>query len=61
MSPATQKLAAFKTKHMGKGLKPQTLFAKTVTNQANSAGALPGKKSLFGDIPKNEEKKKNSS
>jgi len=37
MSPATQKLAAFKTKHLGKGLKPQTLFAKTAA--ANAAAA----------------------
>ncbi|KAH6024939.1 hypothetical protein HBI83_070470 [Parastagonospora nodorum] len=48
MSPATQKLAAFKTKHAMKNSKPQTLFKKTSSrNYETSKGTA-----LFADIPK---------
>ncbi|KAF1832768.1 hypothetical protein BDW02DRAFT_599635 [Decorospora gaudefroyi] len=50
MSPATQKLQAFKTKHAMNKSKPQTLFKKTSakTFEANkSSGSV-----MFADIPK---------
>ncbi|KAJ9642830.1 hypothetical protein H2201_005413 [Coniosporium apollinis] len=52
MSPATQKLNAFKSKQvntMKSKSKPQSLFAKTTSRNADSAkeGAM------FADIPKN--------
>ncbi|USP78699.1 hypothetical protein yc1106_05973 [Curvularia clavata] len=53
MSPATQKLQAFKTKHAMKKSKPQTLFKKTSSKnlEANKAsGTL-----MFADIPKGDE------
>lgn len=34
-------------------LKSKTLFAKTVTNQANNSGVRPPQ-SMFGDIPKQQ-------
>ncbi|KAH8724742.1 hypothetical protein GQ44DRAFT_827144 [Phaeosphaeriaceae sp. PMI808] len=48
MSPATQKLQAFKTKHAMKNSRPQTLFKKTSSKNFESAkgGAM------FADIPK---------
>ncbi|KAF2666241.1 hypothetical protein BT63DRAFT_428018 [Microthyrium microscopicum] len=52
-SPATQKLAAFKNKHMGKGMKGQTLFAKTVANNA-AKGSTSGGAGMFGGDLKNK-------
>ncbi|EUC49018.1 hypothetical protein COCMIDRAFT_2086 [Bipolaris oryzae ATCC 44560] len=50
MSPATQKLQAFKTKHAMKKSKPQTLFKKA---SSKSLEASKGSGSLmFADIPK---------
>ncbi|KAF2273794.1 uncharacterized protein EI97DRAFT_435716 [Westerdykella ornata] len=49
MSPASQKLNAFRTKHAMKKSKPQTLFKKTSTKNfetASKGGAM------FADIPK---------
>ncbi|KAL1793479.1 hypothetical protein ACET3X_008461 [Alternaria dauci] len=37
MSPATQKLQAFKTKHAMKKMKPQTLFKKTSAKSLESS------------------------
>lgn len=48
MSPATQKLNAFRNKHSMKKSKPQTLFAKT--SMKNMETAKGG--SMFADIPK---------
>ncbi|KAL6706732.1 hypothetical protein ACN47E_005274 [Coniothyrium glycines] len=48
MSPATQKLQAFKNKHAMKKSKPQTLFKKTSSkNFEATKGAV-----MFADIPK---------
>ncbi|KAF1940921.1 hypothetical protein EJ02DRAFT_213335 [Clathrospora elynae] len=53
MSPATQKLAAFKTKHSTKKSKPQTLFKKTsAKNYETSKGTA-----MFADIPKKDQSK----
>ncbi|OAL51315.1 hypothetical protein IQ07DRAFT_586851 [Pyrenochaeta sp. DS3sAY3a] len=50
MSPATQKLQAFKHKHAMKKSKPQTLFKKTSTKNFESS---KGSSDLsFADIPK---------
>ncbi|KAG9196157.1 hypothetical protein G6011_01278 [Alternaria panax] len=54
MSPATQKLQAFKTKHAMKKSKPQTLFKKTgAKNFESSKGSG---RLMFADIPKNDAK-----
>jgi len=52
LSPATQKLAAFKGKKLGKGLKPQTLFAKAMNNQqaAKNATQMQNAQSMFKDV-----------
>ncbi|KAF2404164.1 hypothetical protein EJ06DRAFT_526260 [Trichodelitschia bisporula] len=52
MSPATEKLAAFKNKRLSKSMKPQSLFAKAT---ANNSGLKPGgqtKQPMFADLPK---------
>ncbi|KAF1985936.1 hypothetical protein K402DRAFT_463941 [Aulographum hederae CBS 113979] len=51
LSPATQKLAAFRGRNLGKGAKPQSLFAKTTSKNANNASPA-GPKGLFGDVKK---------
>ncbi|KAF2824024.1 hypothetical protein CC86DRAFT_372159 [Ophiobolus disseminans] len=48
MSPATQKLQAFKTKHAMKKSKPQTLFKKTSSKNFESAKGT----AMFADMPK---------
>ncbi|KAF2028987.1 hypothetical protein EK21DRAFT_90204 [Setomelanomma holmii] len=48
MSPATQKLQAFKTKHAMKKSKPQTLFKKTSSKNFESAKGT----AMFADVPK---------
>ncbi|KAH7122587.1 hypothetical protein B0J11DRAFT_569377 [Dendryphion nanum] len=48
MSPATQKLNAFRNKHVMKKSKPQTLFKKTSTKNFESAKGA----AMFADIPK---------
>ncbi|CAO2649367.1 Nn.00g067520.m01.CDS01 [Neocucurbitaria sp. VM-36] len=48
MSPATQKLQAFKNKHTMKKSKPQTLFKKTSSKKIESAKGT----AMFADIPK---------
>ncbi|KAH7074384.1 hypothetical protein BKA63DRAFT_443353 [Paraphoma chrysanthemicola] len=48
MSPATQKLQAFKNKHATKKSKPQTLFKKTSSKNFESAKGT----AMFADIPK---------
>ncbi|KAH7378399.1 hypothetical protein DE146DRAFT_672997 [Phaeosphaeria sp. MPI-PUGE-AT-0046c] len=50
MSPATQKLQAFKTKHAMKKSKPQTLFKKTSSKNFETAKGT----AMFADIPKKE-------
>ncbi|KAF1915699.1 hypothetical protein BDU57DRAFT_518799 [Ampelomyces quisqualis] len=50
MSPATQKLQAFKTKHAMKKSKPQTLFKKT--SSKNFLSAKGTGTAMFVDIPK---------
>ncbi|KAF1851129.1 uncharacterized protein K460DRAFT_302972 [Cucurbitaria berberidis CBS 394.84] len=48
MSPATQKLQAFKNKHAMKKSKPQTLFKKTSSKNFESSKGT----AMFADIPK---------
>ncbi|KAJ4366902.1 hypothetical protein N0V83_007431 [Neocucurbitaria cava] len=48
MSPATQKLQAFKHKHAMKKSKPATLFKKTSSKNFESAKGT----AMFADIPK---------
>ncbi|CAI9635460.1 unnamed protein product [Alternaria burnsii] len=58
MSPATQKLQAFKTKHAMKKSKPQTLFKKTSSKNLESnkgSGTL-----MFADIPKKDAKEESA-
>ncbi|KAI4944642.1 hypothetical protein J4E91_008647 [Alternaria rosae] len=58
MSPATQKLQAFKTKHAMKKSKPQTLFKKTSAKNFESnkgSGTL-----MFADIPKKDTKEEDA-
>ncbi|OAL02777.1 hypothetical protein IQ06DRAFT_292090 [Phaeosphaeriaceae sp. SRC1lsM3a] len=50
MSPATQKLQAFKTKHAMKKSKPQTLFKKTSSKNFETAKGT----AMFADIPKKD-------
>ncbi|KAF2733522.1 hypothetical protein EJ04DRAFT_513164 [Polyplosphaeria fusca] len=50
MSPATQKLNAFRNKHVMKKSKPQTLFKKTSTK--NFETAKNTNTNMFADIPK---------
>ncbi|EDU40756.1 spo12-like protein [Pyrenophora tritici-repentis] len=50
MSPATQKLQAFKTKHAMKKSKPQLLFKKT--GAKNFEPLKDGSALVFADIPK---------
>ncbi|KAF2142895.1 uncharacterized protein K452DRAFT_286531 [Aplosporella prunicola CBS 121167] len=49
-SPATQKLAAFKTKHGLKKAKPQSLFGKMASRNMGNSGAP-----MFADIPQNKQ------
>ncbi|KAL1608392.1 hypothetical protein SLS60_003333 [Paraconiothyrium brasiliense] len=50
-SPATQKLSAFRNKHITKKAKPQTLFKSTSSKNFESAkGAI-----MFADIPKKDQ------
>ncbi|KAF2012669.1 hypothetical protein BU24DRAFT_395728 [Aaosphaeria arxii CBS 175.79] len=55
MSPATQKLNAFRNKHAMKKSKPQTLFKKTSTKNFESSKASGA--AMFADIPKNAPQK----
>ncbi|KAF2205170.1 hypothetical protein GQ43DRAFT_477626 [Delitschia confertaspora ATCC 74209] len=50
MSPATQKLNAFRNKHVMQKSKPKTLFAKTSTKNFEAAKGA----SMFADIPKDK-------
>ncbi|OCK75117.1 hypothetical protein K432DRAFT_386391 [Lepidopterella palustris CBS 459.81] len=50
MSPATQKLNAFRNKHVMKKSKPQTLFAKASSKNLEAAKGV----SMFADIPKDK-------
>ncbi|KAF2790278.1 hypothetical protein K505DRAFT_327691 [Melanomma pulvis-pyrius CBS 109.77] len=50
MSPATQKLNAFRNKHAMKKSKPQTLFKKTSSKNFESAKGA----AMFADIPKDK-------
>ncbi|KAF2128643.1 hypothetical protein P153DRAFT_397691 [Dothidotthia symphoricarpi CBS 119687] len=52
MSPATQKLSDFRSKHVMKKSKPQTLFKKTSSKNFDTAKGA----SMFADIPKNSPK-----
>ncbi|KAF2418920.1 hypothetical protein EJ08DRAFT_48109 [Tothia fuscella] len=55
-SPATQKLAAFKNKHI-KAARPQSLFAKTASKNVDAATAR-NNTDLFADIPRQTGEKK---
>ncbi|KAJ4354013.1 uncharacterized protein N0V89_005745 [Didymosphaeria variabile] len=50
-SPATQKLSAFRNKHITKKTKPQTLFKSTSSKNFESAKGA----AMFADIPKKEQ------
>ncbi|KAF2262093.1 hypothetical protein CC78DRAFT_535143 [Lojkania enalia] len=52
MSPASQKLNAFRNKHVMKKAKPQTLFKKTSTKNFETAKSG----ALFADIPRDTPK-----
>ncbi|KAF2474072.1 uncharacterized protein BDR25DRAFT_301571 [Lindgomyces ingoldianus] len=56
MSPATQKLNAFRNKHVMKKSKPQTLFKKTSSKNFEAASAMGT--AMFADIPKEDPKDK---
>ncbi|KAF2174475.1 hypothetical protein K469DRAFT_708713 [Zopfia rhizophila CBS 207.26] len=57
MSPATQKLNAFRNKHVVKKSKPQTLFKKTSSKNFEAAKGA----SMFADIPKDNPTDENKS
>ncbi|KAJ4303117.1 hypothetical protein N0V90_002009 [Kalmusia sp. IMI 367209] len=53
-SPATQKLSAFRNKHITKKAKPQTLFKSTSSKNFESAKGA----AMFADIPKSDKTEK---
>ncbi|KAF2253833.1 hypothetical protein BU26DRAFT_548203 [Trematosphaeria pertusa] len=55
MSPATQKLNAFRHKHVAKKSRPQTLFKSTSSKNFEAAKGA----AMFADIPKDNPKDEN--
>ncbi|KAF2095062.1 hypothetical protein NA57DRAFT_79551 [Rhizodiscina lignyota] len=56
MSPASQKLAAFKNKHIAKSVKSKSLFAKAMTKNADTTTRSPP----FADLPKKDATQSNN-